>query len=169
LLPFALGNVAGPLLIGKLFDTVGRKTMIAATYALSGVLLAISGWLFVRGILTATTQTIAWTAIFFVASCAASSAYLTVSEIFPLEIRALSISLFYAIGTLIGGVGAPALFGILIGSGSRMNVFWGYLGASALLLIAAAVEAVLGVKAEKQSLESISTPLSATGDDSFAA
>ena len=169
LLPFALGNVAGPFLLGKFFDTIGRKPMIVATYAVSGLLLAISGWLFVRGWLTATTQTVAWTAIFFVASCAASSAYLTVSEVFPLEIRAMAISLFYAIGTLVGGVGAPALFGVLIGSGSRLRVFQGYLAASGLLLVAAGVEALLGVKAEKQSLESISTPLSATGDGSAAA
>jgi MFS family permease len=161
LFPFALGNVAGPLLLGTLFDTVGRKPMIATTYALSGLLLAFSGWLFVRGALTATTQTIAWTLIFFTASCAASAAYLTVSEVFPLEIRAMAISLFYAIGTLVGGAGAPALFGVLIGSGSRVQVFWGYMFASALLLLAAVVEAVLGVKAEGQSLETISTPLSA--------
>ena len=95
------------MIIGRLFDTVGRKPMIVLTYALSGILLAISGWLFANDLLTARTQTIAWTAIFFIASCAASSAYLTVSEIFPLEIRAMAISLFYAIGTLIGGVGAP--------------------------------------------------------------
>jgi MFS family permease len=169
LLPFALGNVAGPFLIGSLFDSVGRKPMIVATYALSGVLLAASGWLFVIDALTATTQTIAWTVIFFVASCAASSAYLTVSEVFPLEIRAMAISLFYAIGTLIGGVGAPAFFGALIGSGSRMRVFLGYLGASALLLMAAGVEAMLGIKAERKSLESISTPLSAFDDQSSAA
>ncbi len=170
LLPFALGNVAGPLLMGKLFDTVGRKPMIVATYALSGVLLAISGWLFVRGDLTAVTQTIAWTAIFFIASCAASSAYLTVSEVFPLEIRAIAISIFYAVGTLVGGVGAPALFGVLIGSGSRRHVFYGYLFSSALLLLAAGVEARFGVKAERRSLESISTPLSAAGEeDSIAA
>ncbi|HUO61053.1 MAG TPA: MFS transporter [Candidatus Acidoferrales bacterium] len=165
LLPFALGNVLGPVLIGHFFDTIGRKPMIVTTYALSGILLAISGWLFVRGVLTATTQTIAWTVIFFVASCAASSAYLTVSEVFPLEIRAMAISIFYAIGTLVGGVGAPTLFGALIGSGSRLRVFWGYLFASALLLIAAGVEAVLGVKAERQSLESISTPLTALEDE----
>jgi MFS family permease len=161
LLPFALGNVAGPMVLGKLFDTIGRKPMIITTYALSGVFLAISGWLFAKGMLTATTQTIAWTVIFFIASCAASSAYLTVSEIFPLEIRAMAISLFYAIGTLIGGVGAPALFGSLIGSGSRMMVAWGYAGSAALLIFAACIEAWLGVKAEGQSLEAISTPLSA--------
>jgi MFS family permease len=109
--PFALGNVLGPLLIGHLFDTVGRRKMISLTYALSGALLVVTGWLFERGLLTAKTQTMCWTAIFFVASAAASSAYLTVSEIFPLEVRAMAISIFYALGTLVGGVGAPALFG----------------------------------------------------------
>ena len=161
LLPFALGNVAGPLLLGKLFDTVGRKPMIVATYALSGILLAISGWLFAQGLLSAVTQTIAWTAIFFIASCAASSAYLTVSEIFPLEIRAMAISIFYAAGTLVGGVAAPAIFGALIGTHSRVNVAWGYAAAALLLVIAAATEAWLGVKAEGQSLETISAPLAA--------
>ncbi len=161
LLPFALGNFAGPLLLGKLFDTVGRKPMIIATYALSGLLLAISAWLFAHDLLSAVTQTIAWTAIFFIASCAASSAYLTVSEIFPLEIRGMAIAIFYAVGTLVGGVGAPALFGAIIGSHSRANVAWGYAGAAFLLLIAAATEAWLGVKAEGQSLEAISAPLAA--------
>jgi MFS family permease len=160
LLPFALGNVAGPLLMGKLFDTIGRKPMIVFTYAASGVLLAISGWLFARGLLNATTQTIAWTVIFFIASCAASSAYLTVSEIFPLEIRAVAISLFYAIGTLVGGVAAPALFGYLIGTGSAPAVAWGYAGSAALLVMAAMTEAWLGVAAEGKSLEAISPPLS---------
>ncbi len=159
LLPFAIGNALGPILIGRLFDTVGRKPMIVATYGGSGILLAITGWLFQRGMLTSLTQTIAWTVIFFVASCAASSAYLTVSEIFPLEIRALAISLFYAGGTLAGGVGAPALFGVLIGTGSKTNVFLGYLLASVLMLGAAATEWKLGIKAERQPLESISTPL----------
>jgi MFS family permease len=161
LLPFALGNVAGPMLLGRLFDSVGRKPMIVATYALSGLLLAGSAWLFAHGLLSAVTQTVAWTAIFFIASCAASAAYLTVSEIFPLEIRAMAISIFYAVGTLVGGVGAPALFGALIETHSRVKVAWGYAGASLLLLIAAATEAWLGVKAEGQSLEAISTPLAA--------
>jgi len=169
LLPFALGNVAGPFLIGHLFDTVGRKPMIVFTYASSGVLLAFSGWLFAAGLLTAKTQTIAWTAIFFLASCAASSAYLTVSEVFPLEVRAMAISIFYAVGTLVGGVGAPALFGVLIGSGSRSKVAWGYAACSVLLIAAAGVEAWLGVKAERQSLEAISAPLSAAQDESVAA
>jgi predicted MFS family arabinose efflux permease len=168
LLPFALGNAAGPFLIGRFFDTVGRRRMIVATYALTGVLLAISGWLFEQGVLTAVTQTIAWTVIFFVASCAASSAYLTASEVFPLEIRAMAISVFYSIGTLVGGVGAPMFFGGLIGSGFRKDVFEGYLFAAALLMIGAAVAAFFGVDAERKSLEEISAPLSAVYDDDLS-
>jgi MFS family permease len=159
LLPFSLGNLLGPIVLGHLFDSVGRKPMIALTYSISGILLAITGWLFMRGVLTATTQSIAWTVIFFIASCAASAAYLTVSEIFPLEIRGMAISLFYAIGTLVGGVGAPLLFGYLIGTGSRTAVFEGYAAGAALMVAAGIVEAFLGVKAEGQSLESISAPL----------
>src|SRR6202030_2075672 len=132
LLPFALGNVLGPLLIGHLFDTIGRKQMITATYALAGILLALTAWLFRAGMLTAQTQTLAWTAIFFVASAAASSAYLTVSEIFPLEIRAMAIAIFYAIGTLTGGVFAPWLFGWIIGTGSANALLIGYLAAALL-------------------------------------
>jgi MFS family permease len=161
--PFAIGNVLGPLLIGHLFDTVGRKKMISLTYALSGVLLALTGWLFVQGILTAVTQTLCWTVIFFIASAAASSAYLTVSEIFPLEVRAMAISVFYAIGTLIGGVAAPALFGSLIQTGSRLHLLWGYLAAAVFMLAAAVTEIFFGVAAEGQSLEKISKPLSARG------
>ena len=123
LLPFALGNVLGPIVLGNLFDTIGRKQMIAATYGVSGILLGLTGWLFHAGLLTAQTQTLAWTIIFFVASAAASSAYLTVSEIFPLEIRAFAIAIFYAVGTLTGGVGAPILFGWIIGTGSSDALF----------------------------------------------
>jgi MFS family permease len=160
LFPFALGNFAGPLLLGRLFDTIGRKPMIAGSYALSGILLAFSGVLFQRGLLTATTQAIAWTVIFFIASCAASSAYLTVSEIFPLEIRGMAIALFYAFGTLAGGVGAPFLFGLLIQTGSRTNLLYGYLLGAGLMIVAAATEAMIGVKAEQASLEAISAPMS---------
>ncbi|HEY6250669.1 MAG TPA: MFS transporter [Candidatus Angelobacter sp.] len=160
LFPFALGNFAGPLLLGRWFDSIGRKQMITITYALSGVLLAVSGWLFQQGLLTARTQAIAWTVIFFIASCAASSAYLTVSEIFPLEIRGMAIAVFYAVGTFVGGVGAPFLFGWLIQSGSRTALFYGYLAGAALMIAAAAVEAAIGVKAERTSLEKISSPLS---------
>lgn len=162
LLPFAAGNVLGPLLIGKLFDTIGRKIMIACTYAGSGILLAITGWLFQAGDLNAETQTACWTVIFFIASCASSSAYLTVSEIFPLEIRALAISVFYAAGTLFGGVLAPVLFGWLIGTGERTKLFWGYLLAAALMLGASATEWKLGINAERQSLEKINAPLTST-------
>ena len=157
---FALGNVLGPVLMGHLFDSVGRKPMIAGTYALSGILLAITGWLFREGMLNATTQTAAWMIIFFVASSAASAAYLTVSEIFPLEIRAMAIAVFYAVGTLVGGVGAPALFAYLISKDSRDYLFGGYLLASLLMVLAAGVEMWIGVQAEGKSLESIAAPLS---------
>jgi MFS family permease len=163
LLPFALGNVFGPLLLGHLFDTIGRKRMISLTYALAGVLLAGTGWLFHAGFLTAQTQTLAWTVIFFVASAAASSAYLTVSEIFPLEIRGIAIAIFFAIGTLVGGVGAPLLFGWIIGTGSTTALFMGYLMAAALMIFAAATEAWIGVDAERRSLEQIAAPLSSKG------
>jgi len=161
LLPLALGNAIGPILIGRLFDIIGRKPMISFTYAASGFLLAISGWLFEKQLLSAQGQALVWCVIFFIASAAASSAYLTVSEIFPLEIRAMAISLFFAVGTLVGGVGAPLLFGYLISTNSRTNVFLGYLLGSLLMMAAAAVEAGIGVKAERKSLESIATPLSA--------
>jgi MFS family permease len=160
LLPFALGNFLGPLVIGRFFDTVGRKAMIVSTYGISGILLALAGWLFRENMLTAQTQTIAWTIIFFVASAAASSAYLTVSEIFPLEIRAFAIAVFYSIGTLVGGVFAPLLFGIIIGGGSRDALFAGYLFGAVLMILAAATEAWIGVRAERRSLESIAAPLS---------
>ncbi|MGZ3293383.1 MAG: MFS transporter, partial [Xanthobacteraceae bacterium] len=161
LLPFAAGNFLGPVLLGRLFDTVGRRTMIAVTYAVSGLLLAGVGYLFALGVLSATGQTIAWMVIFFFASAAASSAYLTVSETFPLEIRALAIAFFYAIGTGIGGVAGPWLFGALIDTGSRWSVFAGYLLGSALMLAAALVGARYAVAAERKSLESISRPLAA--------
>jgi MFS family permease len=159
ILPFAAGNFLGPLLLGRLFDTLGRRTMIAATYGVSGVLLAISGYLFSIGALSAQTQTIAWMVIFFFASPAASAAYLTVSETFPLEVRALAIALFYAVGTGIGGVIGPALFGALIDTGSRASVFGGYLFGSVLMIAAAAVGWRYCVAAERQPLESIAPPL----------
>jgi MFS family permease len=163
LLPFALGNVLGPVLLGHLFDTIGRKPMITLTYGLAGILLAVTGWLFHAAVLTAQTQTLAWTIIFFIASAAASSAYLTVSEIFPLEIRALAIAIFYAIGTLTGGVGAPLLFGWIIGTGSMTALFMGYLVAAGLMILGAVVEAWIGVSAERRSLEDVAAPLSSKG------
>ena len=141
ILPFAVGNFLGPVFLGRFFDTIGRRPMIAATYAVSGILLAITGYLFAIGVLSAVQQTIAWMVIFFFASTAASSAYLTVSETFPLEIRALAIAFFYAIGTGIGGVAGPWLFGLLIDTGSRWSVSGGYLF-GAVLMIAAAIVAV---------------------------
>jgi MFS family permease len=159
ILPFAAGNVLGPLLLGRLFDTVGRKIMIASTYALSGILLAVTAYLFSQDLLTATTLTVAWMTVFFFASAAASSAYLTVGEIFPLEIRALAIAFFYAIGTGIGGVLGPLLFGMLISTGSRLSVAVGYMIGAILMAAAALVEARWGVAAERQPLEAVSRPL----------
>jgi MFS family permease len=159
ILPFAAGNFLGPVLLGRLFDTLGRRTMIATTYGVSGVLLALSGYLFSIGAFSAQTQTIAWMVIFFFASPAASAAYLTVSETFPLEVRALAIALFYAIGTGIGGVIGPALFGVLIDTGSRASVFGGYLFGAALMIAAAFVGWRYCVAAERRSLESVARPL----------
>ncbi|MFZ2159095.1 MAG: MFS transporter [Bradyrhizobium sp.] len=159
ILPFAAGNFLGPVLLGRLFDTLGRRAMIAFTYGVSGVLLALSGYLFSIGLLSAQTQTIAWMVIFFFASPAASAAYLTVSETFPLEVRALAIALFYAVGTGIGGVAGPALFGALIDTGSRDSVFAGYLLGSGLMIAAAAIGWRYGVAAERRALESVARPL----------
>lgn len=156
LLPFAAGNLLGPLLLGHLFDSVGRRRMIAVTYALSGLLMAFTGFALTTGWLTAATQTLLWCAVFFVASAAASSAYLTVSELFPVELRGMAIALFYAIGTAAGGLCAPALFGALLATGSRANVFAGYLVGALLMLAAGGVAAIFGVPAEGKSLETIS-------------
>ena len=150
----------GPLILGPLFDSIGRKPMIAFTYAVSGALLLGCGLLFRLDLLTAAQLTIGWSVTFFFASAAASSAYLTVSEIFPVEIRALAIAIFYAVGTGLGGAFAPWLFGALIETGSRASVFAGYVFGAALMLIAAAVEAKWGVAAERRPLESIARPLS---------
>ena len=156
LLPFAAGNLLGPLVLGHLFDTLGRRTMISATYALSGLLIAITGWGLVRGWLNATTLTLLWCVLFFVASSAASSAYLTVSELFPVELRGMAIALFYAIGTAVGGLGAPFLFGVLVQTGSPERVFIGYAIGASLMVLAGGVAALLGVPAEGKSLETIS-------------
>ena len=161
LLPFAAGNFLGPVLLGRLFDTVGRRPMIATTYGLSGLLLAGAGYLFAIGALSAAGQTAAWMVIFFIASAAASSAYLTVSETFPLEIRALAIAFFYAIGTGIGGVVGPWLFGSLIDTGSRWSMFGGYLFGAALMLAAAFIAGRWGVAAERKPLEAVARPLAA--------
>ena len=159
ILPFAAGNFLGPLLLGRLFDTLGRRPMIAFTYAISGVLLAAAGYLFAKDMLSASQLTLAWSIIFFFASAAASAAYLTVSETFPLEIRALAIAFFYAIGTGIGGVLGPWLMGVLIETGSRQSVFAGYPLGAALMVGAAIVAALWGVAAERKPLEEVARPL----------
>jgi MFS family permease len=159
-LPLAIGNFCGPLLLGSFFDTVGRRKMIAGTFAISGILLIFTAYLFGAGLLSPVSQTVAWFTIFFFASAAASSAYLTASEIFPLETRALAIACFYALGTAIGGSTSPLLFGWLIESGSAWRVSLGYTAAALLLLLAAATERRFGIDAEGRSLESIADPLS---------
>jgi MFS family permease len=159
-IPFALGNLAGPLALGHLFDTIGRRKMIFATYGISAVILAVSAALFHAGVLTATTQTILWCICFFFASAGASSAYLTVSEIFPLELRGQAIAFFFAIGQLAGLV-APALYGALIGDGSsRGPLTVGYFIGAAVMAIGGVVALVIGVNAERMSLEDIAEPLS---------
>jgi MFS family permease len=161
ILPFAIGNFFGPLLLGRQFDTLGRKVMIAGTYALSGVLMLGTGLLFAFAHLSAIGQTAIWTTTFFFASAGASAAYLTVGECFPLEVRARTIAVFYAFGTGIGGVAAPALFGALIDKGSPIQLLWGYALGGGLMLVAALVEWALGVPAERRALEDVAPPLSA--------
>jgi MFS family permease len=163
LLPFALSNFLGPLLLGRFFDTIGRRQMIAGTFAASAVLLIITGWLFSLDVLTTFTQVCLWTLVFFFASPAASSAYLTVSEVFPQEVRALAIAVFYSAGTATGGIIAPWFFGNLIDSGSRSALLVGYIVAALLMLLAAIVELLLGVPAEGMSLEEVAAPLSSAG------
>jgi MFS family permease len=165
LLPFAVGNFMGPLLLGRFFDSVGRKPMIAGTYILSGILLIITGILFDNGTLNATTQTVAWCIIFFFASAGASAAYLTVSEIFPMETRAMAIAFFYATGTIVGGFGGPLLFGALIQSGDPGQIFIGYLVGAVVMIVGGVIQAVMGVEAAGRDLEDIAPPLSATTDE----
>jgi MFS family permease len=161
LIAFAVGNLVGPLTLGHLFDTIGRRKMIAGTYLLSGLLLAVSAGLFQAGLLNAYTQTLAWCIIFFFASCGASAAYLTVSEIFPMEIRAQAIALFFAIAQCFGAFG-PWFYGHLIGDGTNHGALtFGYLIGAAVMVIGGLVEAKLGIDAEGKSLEDVATPLSA--------
>jgi MFS family permease len=161
LLPFAVGNVLGPWLLGRLFDTIGRVAMISGCYFISGALLAGTGYLFYLDILSAVTQTILWVIVFFFASAAASAGYLTVSEVFPMEIRAMAIALFYSIATALGGISGPVIFGQLIGTGNATNLFIAYLIGAGFMIFAAVVELLLGVRAEGQSLENVATPLTA--------
>jgi len=155
LLPFAFGNFLGPMILGHWFDTLGRRIMISATYGVAGILLAMTGFGFAHGWLTATTQTALWCAVFFVASAAASSAYLTVGELFPVQMRAMAIALFYSVGTAVGGIGAPALLGTLIESGNRFRVAEAYYLGAALLIGGALVAVFFAVPAERKSLESL--------------
>lgn len=161
ILPFALGNVLGPIVLGRFFDTWGRRPMLVLTYGVSGLLLLVTAALFARDAVTASQLTVAWSCIFFFASAAASASYLTVAETFPLEIRALAIAVFYAIGTGIGGVIGPWLLARLIDSGSRWSVFAGYALGALLMLLAAVVAALWAVRAEGRSLESVARPLAA--------
>jgi MFS family permease len=162
ILPFAAGNFLGPLLLGPLFDRLGRKPMIAATYGIAGLLLLVTGWAFVSASVGATGETALWTVTFFFASCGASAAYLTVGESFPLEVRARAIGLFYAFGSALGGITGPLIFGALIEGGTRNGVLWGYVTAGLLMIAAALTELRLGVPAERRALEDVAPPLSAT-------
>jgi MFS family permease len=159
--PFAVGNVLGPWLLGPLFDRIGRVPMISGCYFISGALMMVTGYLFVQEVLSATTQTLLWSIIFFFASAAASAAYLTVSEVFPMEVRAMAIAFFYAIGTSIGGITGPIIFGQLIEAGGRENIFIAYIIGAGFMIGAAIVEVILGVRAEGKSLESVARPLTA--------
>jgi MFS family permease len=161
LVAFAVGNLLGPILLGPLFDTVGRKPMIAGTYILSGILLLITGYLFEQGSLSAGTLTFGWCVVFFFASAGVSAAYLTVSEVFPMETRALAIALFYAVGTGIGGIIGPQIFGPLVAKSSRGPVFEALALGAGLMILGGLAELVFGVKAERRSLEGIAKPLTA--------
>ena len=167
-LAFAVGNLCGPLLLGPLFDSVGRKPMISGTYIISGVLLAISGWLFDQGDLTANTQTFCWVVIFFFASAGASAAYLTVSETWPIEIRAEAIAVFFAIAQIFGAFG-PAIYGWLIGDGTNPTaLFVGYVVGGGIMVLGGIVELVFGINAEGKSLEEITKPLTSTAEGTTA-
>jgi MFS family permease len=169
LIAFAVGNFLGPLILGRLFDVVGRRPMIAGSYLVSGALLGFTAWLFDSGALNATTQTVAWMVIFFFASAGASAAYLTVSEIFPMETRALAIAFFYAVGTGLGGIIGPVLFGHLIATKRPGDTAIGYVIGAVLMIGAGVVEVFLGVDAEQKSLEEVAAPLSAEGTKESAA
>lgn len=168
IIPLALGNFLGPVLLGPLFDSLGRKPMIAGTYIGSGLLLVGTGLLFQNGLLGAVTLTLCWCVVFFVASAGASSAYLTVSEIFPMETRPQAIALFYATGTALGGILGPGLFGALVGSGEVGRVAFGYYLGAGLMIAAGIVEIFIGVEAARRSLEDIAAPLSARGGQPLA-
>jgi len=167
IIPFAIANLLGAFLLGSLFDSIGRIPMISITYALSGILLIVTGLLFMLNILNDKTQTVCWTIVFFFASAGSSASFVTIGEIFPLEIRALAIAFFNSLGTAGGGFVAPIIFGNLIESGDAKNIFYGYAVGGGLMLIGAFTELILGVKAERQSLENVATPISALLEDTI--
>jgi MFS family permease len=160
LIPFAVANFVGPLVLGRFFDTIGRRPLLVFTYGMSGTLLLVVGLLFRAGLLSATTQAVAFSLVFFFGSAAASAAYLSVSELFPIELRALAIAAFYAVGTAAGGLAAPALFGYLMRNGDPHELFIGYAIGAGLMLLGALASLKLGVAAERRALEEISAPLS---------
>jgi MFS family permease len=164
----AVGNLLGPLLLAHLFDSLGRRVMITGTYVLSGVLLLVTAWLFSAGALSAVTLTVCWCVVLFFASAGASSAYLTVSEIFPMETRALAIAFFYAIGTAVGGITGPLLFAKLVGTGKTGDTALAFVIGAVLMIVAGLVEAILGVRAERKSLEDLARPLSAAEEEAAA-
>jgi MFS family permease len=159
ILPFALGNFLGPLMLGKLFDVIGRRVMISFTYIVAGVGLILLGYLFQQDSVSATQLTVGWSVIFFFASAGASAAYLTVSEIFPMETRAMAIAFFYAVATGIGGIIGPALYGHNIATGNRTTVFYGYLLGAGLMILGGLTEMFIGVNAEQRGLEDVSSHL----------
>jgi MFS family permease len=163
--PIALGNLLGPLALGTFFDRFGRRLMISASFITSGLLLIVTADMFQIGALTAASLTLCWVVVFFFASAAASSAYLTVSEIFPLEIRALAIALFYAVGTSIGGIIGPILLGAAIESGTISAIARGYYWGAVLMIIAGVAEIALGVEAARRTLEQVAPPLSQVNED----
>jgi MFS family permease len=160
IIPFAVGNLLGPWLLGPLFDTVGRKIMISSTYILAGIVLLVTAWLFHSGALSATTMTVCWSITFFFASAGASAAYLTVSEIFPMETRAMAIALFYACGTGVA-IAAPWTFGKLIETDSVGNVTLAFVIGGVVMAIGGVVEILLGVEAARKPLEAVAKPLTA--------
>jgi MFS family permease len=157
----ALGNLFGPLTLAHLFDTLGRRVMISGTYILSGLLLAATAWMFGAGLLNATTLTACWCVVLFFASAGASSAYLTVSEVFPLETRAMAIAFFFAVGTAVGGITGPLVFAKLVGSGEVSQTVLAFGLGAALMMAAGLVAWFLAVDAERRSLEDLARPLSA--------
>jgi len=166
----AIASLLGPLTLGRLFDRVGRRPMITGCFATAGVLIALIGYLYAQGVITSpVTQTALFGVMFFFASAGSSASYLTGSEIFPMELRAMALGVFYAIAMAVGGIAGPAIYGRIIDTGDPWMLFIGYLVAGILLIIAALTELVLGVNAEQQSLEDVAAPLSAIQQEAGAA